>query len=182
MRKAYELAWANTALFWYVFWVSSTSCKCISYTCSFDILLKNELFWYKHKLFTVFQMSEILPLLWCKMITQYNFISYWPGVVKPKKSEKSWQALVVQVFKTMVVWRAVSKQTLLNLWKYLKFSHDYWKFVKILSALPETSVYGLWMTLHFSSLWRSGLFFWCPLRCVHCVVKNKVQLFWIHYI
>lgn len=109
-------------------------------------------------------------------------ISYLTGVVKPKKSEKSWQALVVQVFKTMVVWRAVSKQTLLNLWKYLKFSHDYWKFVKILSALPETSVYGLWMTLHFSSLWRSGLFFWCPLRCVHCVVKNKVQLFWIHYI
>lgn len=146
MRKAYELAWANTALFWYVFWVSSTSYICISYTWSFDILLNTELFWYKHKLFTVFQMSEILPLLWCKMIT------YLPGVVKPIKSEKSWQALVVQVFKTLV---KVSK---IFLWLLIN-----------LSALPETSVYGLWTTLHFLSLWRSGLFFWCPLRCVHCV-------------
>lgn len=39
MRKAYELAWANTALFWYVFWVSSTSGICTSYACSFNILL-----------------------------------------------------------------------------------------------------------------------------------------------
>lgn len=39
MRKAYELAWANTALFWFVFWVSSTSGICTSYACSFDILL-----------------------------------------------------------------------------------------------------------------------------------------------
>lgn len=79
-------------------------------------------------------------------------ISYLPGVVKPIKSEKSWQALVVQVFKTLV---KVSK---IFLWLLIN-----------LSALPETSVYGLWTTLHFLSLWRSGLFFWCPLRCVHCV-------------
>lgn len=96
-------------------------------------------------------------------------ISYLSGVVKPKKAVKSRQALVLQVFKTLVIWRAVSKQTLLNLLKYLNFSSDYWLIVKFLSALPETSVYGLWTTLHFLSLWRSGLFFLCPLRCVHCV-------------
>lgn len=91
MRKAYELAWANTALFWYVFWVSSTSGICTSYACSFEIYCWHFQVQTQTQVQTSFRCQKFdhsYDVKWLWYSVQFHILLWWLKLKSQKNHDK----------------------------------------------------------------------------------------------
>lgn len=181
MRKAYELAWANTALFWFVFLVSSTSGICTSYACSFDILLTfsgtntNYL-----QSFRCQKFDCSYDVKWLRYPVQFRILLGWLNLKSQKNHDKhlwykcskhKWYEGLFLSKLYLIICGSISNFLWLLINCYKSFSSSRNITVRVVDDIA-----------FLKSVEIRSLLLMSSQVCTLCCQEQDVQLFWSHYI